>query len=294
MMEKNNASSILALVHIEKAAGTTLIHILRRNYLFKYCDVRPLSNCTDGFFQARDLLKMLTINPNLKVIAGHSIVPYSDIQSEFTNLRFISLMRNPIDRYISQYRHISERKGKNISFEDFLNTESVSNFQAKKIAGMADLKRAIDVINNRFLLVGISEEFDEFLLFMKHELSDIDFDPQYEEKNVAGKKVKSDFLRDKYLDQIIENNSVDLALYDYIKSSVIPRQIDRYGDTFYSDLKEFRSRKFKRVHTVLSEYSDYAYRKCYVEPITSIVRRINGLPRKGSYGLFPYPDNQPW
>jgi hypothetical protein len=53
----------VVFVHIEKAAGTTFIHTLRRNYFLRYLDVRPFSPASNSIFTARDLELSLRVNP---------------------------------------------------------------------------------------------------------------------------------------------------------------------------------------------------------------------------------------
>lgn len=286
--------AMLALAHIEKAAGTTLIHILRRNYLLRYCDVRPLTRLSDGVFRPEDMRKTFAMNPWVRVIAGHSVFPHGELVAAFPNMRFITLMRNPVKRYISQYRHILERKGRPISFDSFLATEGFANFQTKKIAGNSDVTKAKEILSNRFLLAGIVEEFDQFLILLRGALTDIKFDPWYEPKNVASRQEKSAEIEVQYGDLIMEKNEADLELYQYIKDTVMPLQIDRYGDGFERDVEVFKDRDKWRLTNVINQYLDYSFRKCYVEPVSGIIRRRNGMPATGSYGSFPHPDAQPW
>ena len=46
---------ILAFVHIEKAAGTTLIKLFRRNFSIRFMEVRRLTAISDYFLTESDL-----------------------------------------------------------------------------------------------------------------------------------------------------------------------------------------------------------------------------------------------
>ena len=67
VLKFNKKREMLAFTHIEKAAGTSLIHLLRVNYFMKYCDVMPLSIKSSGILRADDLRKIMIINPAFKM-----------------------------------------------------------------------------------------------------------------------------------------------------------------------------------------------------------------------------------
>ncbi|HMU91316.1 MAG TPA: hypothetical protein PKC33_11515, partial [Pseudomonadales bacterium] len=79
MANEFNADDLLAFVHIEKAAGTTFIHILRRNFFLRYLDVRPYGIESGGLFLSGDLRISTRILPGLKCFSGHAVTPYSDL-----------------------------------------------------------------------------------------------------------------------------------------------------------------------------------------------------------------------
>jgi hypothetical protein len=280
---------ILAFVHIEKAAGTTLIHILRRNFLFRHFDVRPLSTNLEGGvefnsqFSASDLNKTLHMNPFLQCIAGHAIKPYGDLIDHYPGIRFVTLMRDPIKRYVSHYQYWTEKMGRNVSFDKFLSLDEIAHFQTKKISGTENLSRAKNILENKFFLVGVVDLFDEFLVLLKKKLAPTRFEPWYQIKNIAANKETSNQILDKYHNEIIERNSIDIELYNYVKLHIIPDYQRWYGNIFCRDLEKFRTDNEGRSPTTFKDYLDYVSRKLYFEPIGGIIRRANGLPAKGSY-----------
>jgi hypothetical protein len=78
----NKKNKITAFVHIEKAAGTTLNHILRHNFFLRYIDVRPFFKESKGLFLSKDLEVARRVLPGLSCISGHS--PRSNKAIHFT------------------------------------------------------------------------------------------------------------------------------------------------------------------------------------------------------------------
>ena len=277
---------ILAFVHIEKAAGTTLNYILRKNFLFRHYDVRPFHASSGRLFRAKDFEMALRINPFLKSISGHSIAPYIPITNLAPNLQYITLLRDPIERYISQYYYWNNVLNKTLSFEEFLSIERIANFQTRKIAGSENLERAKTILLENFLLAGVVEQFNEFLLVLQKKLAPIQFDPLYQMENVASApqnylKTKRDILKN-YLEEIISKNKLDIELYNFVKHEVFAKEKEDYGPQFLNDLERF-ARKLEGYKWSVLNCLDYLYRKLYLDPLTGIVRIRNGLPYRGSY-----------
>lgn len=271
---------ILAFVHIKKCAGTTLTHILRLNFFMRHCDVRCLSKTSSGIFQADDMNKLMLINPLVKCIAGHEVAPFSNLATTCPGIRFITLLRDPVQRYISQYQYNAEKLGHNLSFDDFLKTKTSFNKQTRAIAGSEDLVLAKDILNGLFFLVGIVEEFDEFLILLKKKLQPFRFRPGYEIQNITNKdsNIRKDIKKrlHEYHEQIIERNLLDIELYNYVKNEVLPKAKKEYGPTFGHDVAQFKKSK-KTYSRNLLRYLDYVYRKCYYGPILKTIRKVNGL-----------------
>ena len=116
---------ILAFTHIKKAAGTTLSHILRINFFLRHCDVKVLSIGSGNCFQAEDMFRLFQINPYIVSIGGHSVVPFGNLAAHFENIRFITVLRDPVQRYLSQYQHNVEKLGYPGSFQAFLEKKGL-------------------------------------------------------------------------------------------------------------------------------------------------------------------------
>ena len=80
----------------------------------------------------------------------------------------------------------------------------------------------------------------------------------------------------KVVDQIIENNSLDIDLYKYVKINLVKHEMEKYlsiNNYKHIQLKEIQS---QRAYWKL-------FRNFYYGPIIRILRVLNGLSAKGSY-----------
>lgn len=279
--------TLLAFVHIEKAAGTTLIHILRRNYCGRYMDIRPMTRTREATFMANDLRLAMRINPLLACIAGHSLTPDSDLESVAPGIRYITLLRDPVDRYISQFRYWNRHLGKNETFAEFLEHQPAWNVQTRKFDNSGDVEGARRRLQEKFFQVGVVEQFDQFLALLRAALEPCSFDVRYQAQNTAGSDNRErDELLGQYGDEIRRVNADDIELYNFVREELIPADCARYGAGLAQDLmvaeranQELRPPRFR-------PYIDYALRKGYVEPITGLIRRAHGMPARGSYSDF--------
>ncbi|HXV59090.1 MAG TPA: hypothetical protein VEK15_00240 [Vicinamibacteria bacterium] len=276
-------SQLLAFVHVEKAAGTSFIHILRHNFFMRYLDVRPFDKGSRRVFRPSDLRVSLRVLPGLSCIAGHSVKPFAGLEDVVPGIRYITILRNPAKRYVSQYQQWVERLGKKLTFEEFLSTPTVENFQTKKFSETGDIDEALEVLSERLFLVGVVEQFDRFLVLLQKKLRPMDFDPRYRRKNLSGNKVTTGHLLERFKDDIEEKNVLDRRLYDFALRELFPRYVEEYGDRFELDVSEFRRTNSLAPPPMSKRYADYAFRKLYLQPVTGVIRRSHGMPARGSY-----------
>lgn len=263
---------LLAFVHIEKSAGTSLIHLLRHNYFPGYMDVRPLRH-REKIFRAEDLLRYVRLVPWLSAVGGHSVVPWSDLES-VVNVRYIALLRDPVKRYVSQYRYWSSHLGKALSMDEYLSREGPRNLQVKKFAGEENLAKAIDVIGEKFLCVGVVEHFDRYLLDLQDRESDSGFRAMHMEQNVNLRNdLSENKLVEQYGDRIYENNKLDIQLYRKVLKDIEGRQSGN----------DSRAKQIPGMKSSPQLVIDYLFRKLYIEPVTGWIRESNGLEKRGSY-----------
>ena len=275
---------IIAYIHIEKAAGQTIQYILQNNFLCKHCQVKTLKKSEKGVFSSSSMGILLRINPFIKSISGHSIMPFSDLKKKYPNIKYITLMREPFDRYISHYQYQVNRMRSSWTFDNFLKQNFTKNFQTKKIAGTENLDKAIKIINEDIFLVGTVDEFDKFLLVLQKKLLPEKLTINYESKNVAtDNRIKNDILKNiaKYKIKIEENNYLDIKLYDYVKNIIFKKEKEKYLQSTNYDTEKITIND--TIYTNLNFLLFRIYRKIYYDQVIKIVRKYNKMPVRGAY-----------
>ncbi|HJQ79707.1 MAG TPA: sulfotransferase family 2 domain-containing protein [Lacipirellulaceae bacterium] len=220
---------MLAVIHIEKCGGTTLIDVLRRNFQLDHFDVIPRDRQA-MVFTAGDLHDLLKFRPTVKSIAGHTIRLDSGLENVAPQIRYITCLRDPVRRYVSDYCHFVERLGLEADFEQWLGREDRHNFQTRAIAGEADLDAAIHLLETRFELVGALESFAEFVhqigLVVQRSLFST-FDPWYEVRNSRWGRpsvLSTSELIGKFGERIAAVNALDTKLHHHVLKVIVPRQ----------------------------------------------------------------------
>lgn len=272
---------LIAFVHIEKAAGTSLIHVLRRGFFLRYADVRPITAESSGVFAAADLKRYLSLNPWLRCIGGHSVRPLSDLESLGISVRYITMFREPVARYLSQFNYWNSRLGKGVGFDEFLSDPSTHDFQTKKIAGHADVDRAEQILREKFALVGTAEDFPVFMEDLALLLSAPASASHYRIVNKASKQ-PGDALNEDALEKVRAVNRSDLELYARVRKMLRAKNVERArGGSAVARRRRENSRLPLREG--FKHWVDGVYRKGYLEPVTGILRRRVGMSPRGSY-----------
>jgi hypothetical protein len=253
--------TVLAFVHIEKTAGTTLIHILRKNFFLRHMDVRPLSATGGRELTAGDMRICQRVNPFVASIAGHAVRTYSDLDTWRDDIRYITVLRDPIKRYLSQFQYWNAQLKKDVDFRTFLDDEKTANYQTRQIAGANDIEAAKRVIASKFFAVGVVEEFDEFLVVLTKKMEPMRFDPSYVVQN-EGKPAgpPRENLLEEYGDEIRARNASDIELYRYVTEEIIPAQRRAYGPSLEADIAALHQRNAKATDGGVLSYVDYVKR----------------------------------
>lgn len=255
---------IIVFSHMMKTAGSSLIKSFIEHYGAKVLDVslgtRLKTNPYDNSSLKRDLIKK---NNNVKAIVGHDMRPCVAFDIPGYNFHWITFLREPINRYVSNYFHMYHLKNKfelshydsmtAINIIEWEKVDHFSNYQCRFIAGEPNAQKAIDILEEKFDWVGITEEFDAGITSLKAKLGLESLYHSHKKSNPS-KTEKSEIIatKIKYADFIEEVNQEDLILYAYVKNNIWPR----YKDVSLQNHQKQKSSHFLRTINTLSYHID--------------------------------------
>jgi len=274
---------VYAFIHIEKTAGSTITTILRRSFGTRHSDIRlppakrrigerDLRPCID----ADDLIRAQRLYPALACIAGHNVKPYGGLGTLGADIRFFTFLRDPAARYVSHYLNRAGVYTRE-AFESWVSSGWTHNWQTKKIAGVADADRAIDIIRPRVGFIGLTERFDESLVLLGHWLAEPAFRGEYRPVNeLREKRRPRDVERERtdtgYLhsddarQRIAAANAEDQKLYDYVVTQLYPRQVAAYPGDLAADVQRFQLRNRSAGWLYEPLWARF-YRNCIYKPL---------------------------
>ena len=141
-------------------------------------------------------------------------------------------IRDPLQRTASHYQHMHRdidtgRKTSLPELREWLQSDA-RNFQIRQISGGEDVDEAIRILNERFLFVGITEQYETSLQTFAR-LSPWPVTTRIERRNTApDTTVKKQLLDDPALRGAIEEaTQADRALYNYVRDEFFPAQQER-------------------------------------------------------------------
>jgi Sulfotransferase family len=234
---------VLAFVHIEKTAGTSTSRILQRSFgSGGYC-VLDRWRESDQSFTAADYRKLRWFYPRLRGMGGHWIKPYMDLREAIPGIRYFTFLREPLARTASHYQHQIQRMNRSASLEEWLRLELYRNFQIRKLVGCDDVGTAQALLEKEFVLVGLTERYDESMVMLRKKLGPDVIDIRYQAENVASDSALREGLLSNSATRALleEANRADIALYNWVREELYPRQQRDYGPTLGRDVSEFRA-----------------------------------------------------
>ncbi|MGG3888370.1 sulfotransferase family 2 domain-containing protein [Metabacillus fastidiosus] len=218
----NKQQPLLIYLHLPKTGGTTLKKIIKNNY--------RKSKTVDVYVDREKLENTLTHLSNKKIscIQGH--MPFGVHDYFKRPCSYITMMREPIDRILSEYyfirntpHHNLHSKVTEISLEEYQNEPNNFNLQTHLILGnkfgkellKEDLEKAKSNLAHYFAVVGITERFNESIFLMKQKLGWNNLN--YKKANITKNRLYKEEIPKKIIDQIAKNNEVDIELYHFAK-----------------------------------------------------------------------------
>ena len=241
-----------------------------------------------------DFGRVFRLCPSTVSFSGHSIRLYhnKDIKQD-KRIGFYTILREPVSRYLSDFKHFGPCFSSVKDIDGWLKMDARKNFMTRSIAGELNLNKAIDIIHKNIVLIGIMELYDEFinqlrLLFYPNLLT-----IRYDVRNKAGKQyegflygmyekitkintnVDVDFMFDynKYEETIIKNNELDIKLYNYVKTQIIPEQQEKFKQ-LADELGQHKLRHPSKSSLMIKFIMNRAFRNIVYKP---------------SLGLYPVP-----
>jgi hypothetical protein len=242
---------LLVFVHINKTAGTTLRYILRSSYGARHCDVEPWHGpWTDPPFSTADLRRVRRLYPRLASIAGHRVSGYVDLDEPATDLRYLTILREPIALCASRFQYrLDHRQRTDLSFEEWIQKDWARDAQTQRIGGTTNAEDAIRTIARKDIFVGLTEAFDESIVLLRS-LRAPDLDIRYAPVNVAkSSRVAKDLLDDpRSRAMIVEANQADLQLYRHVRDELFPAMQREFGPSLDHAVASFRDGHVRRFN----------------------------------------------
>ena len=215
----------LIFIHLPKTAGTSLRRTIQKNYpsreLFFIYNRNPRFNTMDDLrgFKAEDFAKY-------KIIMGH--FPFNRKIFPFNDRRFVTIVREPIQRVISYHRHVMGRdewRGREISLIEYMQTSDeiqLQNHQTRLLAGMKrnpvtekHLEQAIKNIEKYFLHAGTSERFADTVDCL-HDLLGWRKKKVFYENVSPNQQATTDNYSEDILEKLRDINEYDFKLHKYV------------------------------------------------------------------------------
>jgi hypothetical protein len=263
---------LLFFIHIPKTAGTTLGGILVQHYgrdrVFACHPDRAIVGYTAEDFLSFPAEK----RNNFQLVRGHfGYGLHEDYQEPY---KYITILRDPVDRVISHYYYVLKRTdhylhkkvtSENISLKDYVTsglTGEMDNGQLRMLTGPTGyyarfgtctpelLELAKEHLRNDFVVVGISERFDETLLVLKEILGVST--PFYLNLKVNNKRPKREKMTDDVIEAIRAHNPLDEEIYQYA-NALMDELIEKHIPFFRIKLSLFRLRL--RIYGRLFQWS---------------------------------------
>jgi hypothetical protein len=251
---RNSAAEPLPLffLHIPKAAGTTLSTILRHHY------PSPAFEGGINAFQRLELagprLQAAARSDKLKAVSAE--VTFELATRFFTNARYVTILREPVARTLSQISYLKTGRGaglvppgRPLPTPDLTLDEVIAggyvpdNLQTRMLCGIVSpfdplpadgLEQAKRALADRFAYVGTAERFDEFLALLNLELGWPTM--PYRRKRVNPQNRGRGELSAVQLRRLEEVNALDRELFAHAEG-LLTRALETAGPALEQELE---------------------------------------------------------
>jgi hypothetical protein len=208
-----------------------------------------------------------TSREELLLVRGH--IPFGVHRELGIQPRYITLLRQPVERVISIYRYIRRDTrhplhatvcDEGMTLADFMDSDVAQreavNGQTKQLAGREQNHRDENMLKSAkrnletFAAVGLTERFDESLVLFRRRLRWKV--PLYRSKNVAPDVARVKRPVTEIEACVEERNRLDIELYNFARD-LFDRRIEAEGPSFRIELAAFRGlNRLARLYKGLS------------------------------------------
>lgn len=209
----NGLSDNIIFIHIPKTGGTTINSAMKQ-----------------AAWQSKPDFNYRHIEADTKKSnAGDIFMPENFFR--YRDYRIFMMLRDPVDRLISEYHFIKERKefvdllrSQPRDFEDYIQSKQTRNGVINFLKGRRmydliqpsrrDLEDVMAAIDKIPVHVGIFEEFEKSLQYYS-EVTGIKWKSNIEVKRMTFIRPKVSEISDRVRNMILETNSLDVELYQH-------------------------------------------------------------------------------
>lgn len=257
-----NKEKTLIFLHMYKTAGTTMNEIIRRHLpqdaVFYFPEGSP-----QVIQEHTNLLKGLPQEDRLRIrcIWG---APFFGLDKYLPQpSTYVTLLRDPVERVISEYYHQeifrgpdgSELPSQNVSLEDYVRNGMMLawNGQVRYLKGAPegswpnygpvsvshdDLEIAKANLREHFI-IGLTERFDESLILLKRAFGWRTIDIVYRKQRVGRKRPPKDEISNETVKLIEAHNQLDIQLYEFAKQ-MFEERISQQDSSFKREVQILR------------------------------------------------------
>jgi|GEM_PF-512066 len=245
----------IAFLHIPKAGGMTLRHILKRQY--EADAVFEIGEDINGDIE-RFRTAPVTERHRTKLLMGH--MTYGLHRFLPGAVTCLTMLRDPVSRVYSEYRFLSSNENHPLystiaplTYHQYLEldpTRQAGNGQTRLLSGSTyrnrigvpgiepmnetHLNRALDHLKRDYPLVGLLERFDETLMLWQEQCNW--GYPFYEIKNISKRPPRA--LDDSEIEHTRSKNRFDLVLYQEALE-LFDANLKKQSNSFHRRLKTF-------------------------------------------------------